>query len=681
MEFHFTCRPRKMFRSSWLLLAILAFPLCASSATTTPAPAITAQRAQFIKAYALAKKGDSGWKQAARGLTGYALYPYLPAAALEHDLSKVSLAQVQAYLARWPQLPPGQELQRNFLHELARRRDWKGFALLYHPGLGNALACNALTARLASGSALTFDRDLAPLWRKPSLPSDCDPVLDWAHNHGLLDRKRIWMRIDTAVDSGRGGTVAAMAKWLHGLDAIRAQHLALALREPALAVQDAMHWPDHPRNRAAAAIALRGLSRKDSASAEQAWTRLRHRLHFTRDQRDRIEHDLALFRATNFTTDAIAKLRALPDAAQSPATRGWRLRVALARRDWPAVLRAWNAMPKAQREDDEWRYFHARALAHLGQRSAAHDIYAALARETSYFGFLAADRLHQPYSICPVHPSDNPSAEKALLKRPGLDRAFELFAVDLPAPARREWSMALQGADARTLQLAGMLAWKRGWYHRAISEFSYGPGLHFYTQRFPLVPQDNVTAQSLDAHIDPAWAYAIIRAESAWQSDAHSGADAYGLMQLVPRTARRMARALNLPYQQPENLYNARLNVALGTHYLHRMATRYDGAPWLATAAYNAGPVQVDQWLDARGALPPDLFVATIPYHETREYVARVMTYSVVYDWRLHQRTLSLSKRMPRFGAAYAPPDSDTPRKPVRCAFPDTGATAPTSTP
>lgn len=692
MLFTFSRWPRHAFRGL-CLLALLLVPATivrvrAAATTAHGTRGLEARRAAFIKAYGLAQQGDPGWKQAASSLANYPLYPYLPAAALEHDLGTATLAQVQAYLARWPDLIPAHDLRRKFLHELAHRMDWSGFRSLYRPGLGDALHCNALQAKLASGTSLDFDHDLSTLWQEASLPSDCDPILAWAHDHGLLTRTRLWQRIDRAADAGRGGTVASLAQWLHGLDAIRAQRLALALREPARAVHAALQWPDTPRSRAAAAIAMRNLAREDSADADRAWSKLRHHLHFNHRQYNHIVHDLALFRATNFTPNALARLRNLPSDAQSADTRGWRLRVALSRRDWHGVLAAWSAMPPAQQQDPQWRYFRARALARLGRTARAHAIYADIARDTSYYGFLAADRVRRPYSICPEHLADDPAREQALLQRPGLERAFELFAVNLPDLARREWARALNGADADTFRLAGMLAWKRGWYNRAIGVFSYGEGLHLYTQRFPLVPQDGVTAQAHAAGVDPAWAYAIIRAESAWRTDAHSGADAYGLMQLLPRTAARVARALHLPYHGPDSLYDPRINVALGTHYLAQMAARYSGAPWLASAAYNAGPAQVDTWLGARGDLPPDLFVATIPYHETREYVARVLTYSVVYDWRLHQRAVPISQRMPRFGSPYSPPDAHTPRKAVACAMPPATPAAspaadsqPTSTP
>jgi soluble lytic murein transglycosylase len=645
--------------------------LATTHAMAAHAPATDARKAQrtaFIQAYASASQGDPVWKKQAAGLKHYPLYPYLEAAAIEHDIRQTSLATVRDYIQRWPHMLPADTLRHDFLRELARRQDWKGFRNLYRPGLSTTLTCYKLQADLAAGRKLTFQRDLAPLWKQASLPSACDPVLTWAHKHKLLTRERLWQRIDVAARAGRSGTVSSLAQWLHGADTRRAQRVVLALRDPARALKDAGTWRDSPRNRSTASIALRRLARNNSDQALTLWPTVRHHLHFSTRQRHAIEHDLALFSATDFAKDSQRRLRDLPPAAQSDSTRGWRLRVALAERDWQGVLDAWAAMPARQQQDSEWIYFHARALAAMGYTHAARKAYASLADQTTYFGFLAADRLHEAYTICPEHIADDPQHEQALLKNPGLDRAFELFAVNLPQLARREWTRAMRGASADTRRLAALLAYRRGWYNRTIRIFSHGDAMKLYRLRFPLARQDRVAAQSADAGIDPAWAYAIIRAESAWMTDAQSGAGAYGLMQLVPATARHLASKLKLPYRQPGDLFDPKLNIALGTHYLAQMADRYGGAPWLASAAYNAGPRQVDKWLSARGDLPPDMFVATMPFHETRDYVARVMAFSVLYDWRLYQRTLPLAQRMPRFGQPYTPPGPKSPRKAVQCA-------------
>jgi soluble lytic murein transglycosylase len=650
---------------AWLLLA--AGWLLASAMAYAAEPD-AAQRAAFKQAYAAAQQGGDGWRPLASGLRDYPLYPYLQAAALQHDIQQIDRASVESYLAQYPDWIPAADLRRAFLRELARRQDWGTFLALYQPGLGDTLACDALQARLAGGGTLDFERDLAGLWAKPNLPDACDPVLAAAHDQGLLTDARLWTRIDRAADAGQAGTIASLVAWLPTAERATAQQLVLALRDPTAALAAASDWPDGTRQRQAATLALIRLARRQASSADTAWQKLQSRFRFSEAQRNRILQTLALYHATDFDDGALARLIALPAAAQTDGTREWRVRVALAQQDWSAVLAGLDAMPASQRQDGEWQYFRARALAALGHDDEARQLFEAQADKPTFFGFLSADRLDQPYAICPLTLADDPQREQVLLANPGLLRAFELYAVDLPKLARREWTRALQDADPATQRIAADMANRRGWYDRAVFTMSSGDALRLYDLRFPLASQDGLVPQAEQAGIEPAWAYGILRAESAWMSDAQSSADARGLMQLVPATAALVAKRNGFDWGGGDTLYDPVTNIALGTRYLAQMAARFNGSPWLASAAYNAGPNKVDQWLAARGTLAPDLFVATIPYKETREYVARVMAFSVIYDWRLSGDTVvPLADRMGPIGQPYALPTAATARRAVAC--------------
>ena len=679
----FACTSSRRTRLSWL---VLIFCLLAASSVQADEPT-PAQRATFKQAYAAAQQGDPNWRQLASGLGDYPLYPYLQAAALEHNIQQVDRATVESYLNQYPDWIPAADLRRSFLRELARRQDWNDFQALYQPGLGDSLSCNALQAKLAQGGQLDFEQDLATLWAKPNLPNECDPVLSAAQAQGLLTTTRLWTRIDGAADTGQPGTIASLAPWLPPADQASAQRLALALRDPAAALAKASGWADTLRSRQAVTLALVRLARRDSDSADAAWQQVEPRFHFSRAQRDDVLRALALFHAFDFKDGALARLNALPPAAQDDSTREWRARVALARRNWPEVLAAIEAMPSALQQDGEWKYFSARALAATGNATQARERFETLAEQPTYFGFMAADQLQQPYAICPLTLDDDTQGEQQLLAQPGLQRAFELFAVDLPQLARREWTQALRGASAATLHLAADLANRRGWYDRAVFTLNHGEALRLYDLRFPLASQDGLVPQAEQAGISPAWAYAILRAESAWMSDARSGANARGLMQLLPSTAALVAKRNGLNWTGAASLYDPAINIELGTRYLAQMAQRFNGSTWLASAAYNAGPNRVDRWLAARSALAPDLFVATMPYKETREYVARVMAFSVIYDWRLHGAAVPLTLRMSPIGQPQTPPNSSTARRAMACpaaapaAASSTTSVAPTTPP
>lgn len=647
-------------RLTWLFVLLFA-PLLAHAQPAS----LQQQHESFRAAYAAAQSGQD-WRPLAQGLENYPLYPYLQAAALQHDLAHADRADVAAYLVRYPGLIPAQDLRRDELTLLARQRDWAGFMAFYQPGMGDDLSCDALQAKLARGERLDFQRDLAALWDKPKLPTACAGVLDAASSQGLLTGQLVWARIDRAAQANAPSTIEQSAAWLPAAEGSEATRLAEALRAPASLLKAAENLPDTARTRQALTLAVTRYARRHDDLAQAEWQRLSKRFAFEVAQRDRVLAALALYSATDYEPDALAMLAALPAAAQTDDAREWRVRVALARHDWNAARQAIDALTPAEMAHDEWRYWRARIAQKLGDAATAQTGYTSLAQQATYYGFLAADRAALSYSICPESVSMDPVTGQRLLNVPGLARAFEWFALDMLQPARREWTVAFDSLPDSDRRKAAALASTRGWYDRAVFAVAHGADARLYELRFPLADEHKVLAAAKVAGIDPAWAYAITRAESAWQTDARSGANAYGLMQLLPGTAAKVARDYSLPYGGARDLYDPAINIPLGTRYLAMMATRYDGSPWLASAAYNAGPAPVNRWVDARGELEPDLFIATIPYKETREYVVRVLSFETIYDWRLHGDTKAVSARMPAIGSAYSP-DMAVARKPVVC--------------
>ncbi len=124
--------------------------------------------------------------------------------------------------------------------------------------------------------------------------------------------------------------------------------------------------------------------------------------------------------------------------------------------------------------------------------------------------------------------------------------------------------------------------------------------------------------------LPPDFVYAIMRQESAFAPGVVSPAKAVGLMQLIPPTARSVAKELAMPYD-PLALYSPPVNIKMGAYYLSKVLGTFGGNVALAAAAYNAGPNAVSRWLESGEALPLDIWVARIPYSETRGYVTRVV--------------------------------------------------------
>lgn len=142
-----------------------------------------------------------------------------------------------------------------------------------------------------------------------------------------------------------------------------------------------------------------------------------------------------------------------------------------------------------------------------------------------------------------------------------------------------------------------------------------------YPRPYPSLVESALRQTTVSADL----AYAVMRQESGFDPNVASSAQAVGLMQLIPPTAANVARELGLQHM-PEQLKSPGHNLRLGSHYLHKLLGTFGGNVVLATAAYNAGPAAVSRWLASAEHLPLDVFVARIPYAETRAYVHHVMT-------------------------------------------------------
>ncbi len=115
--------------------------------------------------------------------------------------------------------------------------------------------------------------------------------------------------------------------------------------------------------------------------------------------------------------------------------------------------------------------------------------------------------------------------------------------------------------------------------------------------RFPMSYAKTINALAEQYQLDPVMLYGLIRRESVFNKDATSPVGARGLMQLMPRTARRIARNLHDHWRGSDSLYDPAKNLKYGSYYYRQLLTQFNGNDALALAAYNAGPNRVKQWL------------------------------------------------------------------------------------
>ena len=635
---------------------------------SVPAPAsagdMASRRAEFSRALSLAERGPlSEARQAARPLADHPLAAYLDYALLRRQLATVAPQQVRSFLDQHAGTPLAGPLRAAWLETLAGRGDWASWRAFDDGAPLSARTplqrCAALRARLDQRLDTALLDDIEATWLSgSSLPDRCDPAFAALKAAGRITPELVWKRAALAVEAGEHGLLRYLATLLPADQAERARDYAGFLQRPDRA---ARAWPAQPLARAVAVAGLRRLAQHDPARAAVLLDELAPALALEPAARGAVLHAVALWSAASYLPDAASRFAAVPAASWDAQLHEWQVREAIARGAHGDALAAIDAMPGEQRQDPRWRYLEARLREQAGDADAARALLAPLAEQATWHGFLAADRLDQPYALCPREAEADPALQARVRQHPALARALELFALDRTTWAVHEWHAALDDFDDAARRFAVSLAVEAGWYDRAVFALEGGEELAFYELRFPLDHASHLAQAARGRNLDPAWVAALIRAESVWMADARSHANARGLMQLVPATGKALARKLGLRWRGAATLYEPRANITLGTAYLRAMLDRFGGEPAVATAAYNAGPTPATRWQQQRPRDPVDLWIETIPYRETREYVARVFAFSVIYDWRLHGSAVPLSARLA------GTPVSDAGRRAFHC--------------
>ncbi|HYG07906.1 MAG TPA: transglycosylase SLT domain-containing protein [Stenotrophomonas sp.] len=622
-------------------------PLCIALALAAASFAASAQTTLAMRAALEAAEAGRADAASAPGLRASPVYGWLEYATLKRNIDTVDTATAQDFLRRYQGQAVAEAFRSVWLPAVARREDWHTLLANWKPTDNTGLRCAELNARQALGRAdAAWTSDAQALWRSSgkSLPDACDAVFTALQARGGLDAGLRWQRIEAAADEQQPAVMRAAAAGLPAAEQAQANDYAAFV---ARADSRALAWPRTERSQRMAVAGLSALAKADPDAAERLLPGVADALSLDATQRGKVLYQIALWTVASYLPDSARRLQAVPEAAYDERLREWRVREAMARGDWPAALAGIEKMPPAQRDDSRWQYFRARLAEKSGRASEAQAWYRNAAQSPTFHGFLAADRVKLPYVLCPWQPNDSAQARAAVARDPALVRALELFRLDRSGWATLEWNDALSRFDDTQRRLAVEAASEIGWFDRAVFGLGKKPEeQRLYTLRFPLHHGDAIRREAARNALDPAWIAAEIRAESVFNPNARSPANAMGLMQVLPGTGSGVAKRIGLSsYGGAASLYDPDTNIAIGSAYLRQLLDKY-GQPYVTIAAYNAGPTPAARWLDQRPTHDPDFWIETISYKETRDYVARVLAFSVIYDWRLNGDALPLSDRL-----------------------------------
>ncbi|NVK41317.1 MAG: transglycosylase SLT domain-containing protein [Oceanospirillaceae bacterium] len=640
----------KPLSSTLLPFIICATGLLANTSYATAPDPFGEQRARYQQATAALESGDmERYRNLKQDLKQYPLFPYLEYAELERSLSGASQTQVDRFFAAHGDTLLAPRLQRRWLRELASRNDWRGLlqADAKMPVDGTRYECLVLRARLNTGDIKGAYARAADLWNTgESQPESCDPLFDSWIAAGLLTSDIAYSRFWKAVDNGRLSLARYIDRYVTRSDQKAITGLLLKVSaNPGLLADKSLLTAKNPEQGRIAAYGIRQLARKDLKQSFSLWLRDRDRLAIDDTRRAELDTYFGVRIGKNFFPDHEQQMQRLDPDYRYPEVTEWRIRNTLIRRDWAGVLRQIERLPKDYQEQDRWRYWRNVAAEAVGGQpvKALKDNFAKLTAERSFYGFLAAETHNLPYDLNDEPPQFDAKLLKRLEQSPPFQRMSEFLNLDQEYPARSEWNHAQTLLSPEERHAAAHVVSRWGWYDQGIRGAISSKQWNDLSIRFPQPYRDLFDRYADGRNINRTWAISIARQESAFQAKVQSHAGARGLMQLMPKTASLTAKRFQVPYRSSAQLYDPSTNISLGTAYLAQMLERFNGNRIHATAAYNAGPYRVSQWLEERGNLPLDIWVETIPFDETRNYVQNVLAFGVIYDVRANRNTSMLS--------------------------------------
>ncbi len=624
-------------------------------ASSTQQPQTDAAIMAMREAY---KQKDSATLSALLPQTqGHILEPWAAYWNLKLQLPQASNEQVDLFLQKYQGTYQEDRLRNDWLLELGKRDDLQNFAR-YYPQFrmrdDNAVRCYAILATdYLKIPTQEMQLLLQEAWfAKREAGSACNQAAQSLYQKGLLSEEKIWRKVWLSAELKRSGAAASAAEIITPeLSEIVRQ----AVIQPTRFLETIRSGDTSSYGTYTGSLILTALSRlarsEHNVAAQYAQS-LQDQL--SSHQRDWAWAVIGKWAAVDLDPNANAYFQQVQQSTNLPNNYlEWKVRAALRSSDWVRVRASISAMPQDLQRKPVWAYWLARALQNgkkqpnkrpqqattLLQRIAGHD---------NFYALLALEEL-QGRITAPRQTNRVTDQERYTMRsHKGLQRALYARALDLTSEARREWNYStnlhlLGGMNDRDLLAAADLACKQQWWDRCINtseRTEYGLLLE---QRFPTPYLNAITRYSHNAGLEPSWVLGLIRQESRFIHYARSHVGAGGLMQVMPGTARLVERELGI---ERGNSLDIEHNINLGTGYLSMMYNKFGGSMAMASAAYNAGPARPKQWR-VGAPLEGAIWVETIPFSETRNYVKKVLSNSVLYALRLHNsKQQSLYQRL-----------------------------------
>ncbi|WP_338580145.1 transglycosylase SLT domain-containing protein [Pseudomonas sp. ML2-2023-6] len=600
---------------------------------------LTQQRQLYDQAKLALAKGDSGpYFQNASALRTYPLTPYLAYDELTARLKSASNTEIEQFLAEHGDLPQANWMKLRWLRWLADRGDWATFEKYYDPKLNfTELDCLNGQYELQHNRKAEGYANAEKLWLVgKAQPAACDALFSqWAAEGQLTEKKR-WQRVKLAAEARNYSLATSLANGLNTLGP-QARLMIDVAQKPDMLSQPSRFAPASEAMSDAVGLGLRRLARQDPEKAAALLDTYATNMHFSRDEKVAIAREIGLTFARRYDSRGLDIMTKYDPELRDNTVTEWRLRLLLRLGRWEDAYQLTRKLPQDLATTSRWRYWQARSLELAEPKNPqALALFKKVSNERDFYGFLAADRAQTPYQLNNKPLMLSPQLIKKVRNTAGVQRALEFHDRGQIVDGRREWYYVSRLFNRDEMVAQAKLAYDLKWYFPAIRTISQAQYWDDLDIRFPMAHRDTLVREAKLRGLHSSWVFAITRQESAFMDDARSGVGASGLMQLMPATAKETARKFNIPLASPQQVLNPDKNIQLGAAYLSQVHGQFNGNRVLASAAYNAGPGRVRQWLKGANHLGFDVWIESIPFDETRQYVQNVLSYSVIYGQKLN---------------------------------------------
>lgn len=609
------------------------------------APVLADETADFTAVHDAFRVGDAvKLERHAQRLKNSPLEVYARYYLLRLDLESANLNDIRNFLSRPEDTPLIDRLRGAWLKQLGKKQQWDMFDAEY-PRLLNEdseLTCYALQSRLRSQEQIALN-EVRRLWFSgKDQPDSCKPLFDAALVAGIISDQDVRQRLRLALEAGNVSLAIQLAKQLGGDHAASADTLRKAASD-ADAYLGKLHLDKNSvSQRTVALFALQRLSKQSPDMAVMRWKKISES--FPAEEQHYFYGWLAYEAARKLDSRALQWYKAAADAQLSELQVEWRVRAALRAHDWAEVAAGIDAMSAQQQRDGAWRYWKARAFQALGKPAEANLLFTQLSAEFSFYGQLAGEELAIPQVLSETYKPGKKEIA-AMQALPGIQRTLALYSMDMRTEAMQEWSWSLRNFSDHELLTAAEIARRNEMYDRAIGAADRTVSVHDFSLRYLAPYRDALHAHIVEYGLEEAWVYGLMRQESRFVTKAKSSVGAAGLMQVMPSTARWIAKKLGLKDYRQSLINQLDTNLRLGTYYMKTVLSWFDGSPVLASAAYNAGPGRARRWRGDQ-SLEGAIYAETIPFDETRTYVKKVMSNTMYYARQFDAPFLPLKQRM-----------------------------------